>query len=158
VASTSDNAPIEFVVPGHGDDCIDLPHAMLHIRAKINKTDGSNLTSADKKIGPVNDFLSAMFSEVQIYLNNQLISYSSNTYTFRSCIEKLLNYNANAITTHLQTAMWFKDTASYMDSVADNNNQGFKILISNIIRIKQAVDIMYIEVHHTKKDMVLVAF
>jgi len=99
---------------------------MLHIRGKITKPVDSDLTTADKKIGPVTDFLSAMFSEVQIYLNNQLISYSSHTYPFRSYIEKLLNYNTNAKLTHLQSAMWFKDTAGHMDSVADNNNQGFK--------------------------------
>jgi len=65
VASISNNAPIEFVVPGHGDDYIDLPHTIF-IKVKITKTDGFTLTSADKKIAPVNDFLSAIFSEVQL--------------------------------------------------------------------------------------------
>jgi len=52
--------------PGHGYDYIELPHTMLHIRGKITKTEGSDLTSADKKNWPVNDFLSVMLSKVQI--------------------------------------------------------------------------------------------
>ena len=66
-----------------------------------------------------------MFSEIQIYLNNQITFYSSHTYPYRSYIEKLLNYNTNAKSTHLQASMWFKDTAEHMDAVTDSN-VGFK--------------------------------
>jgi len=153
VASISDSVPIESVVPGHGDDYIDLPHTMLHIRGNITKTDRSDLTSADKKIGPVNDFLSAMFSEVQIYLNNQPISYSSHTYPYRSYIGKLLNYNANAKTTHLQTTMRFKDTAGHMDSVADSSNSGFKqpSLLTGLRRPFELLDYIHGDIFNQEK-------
>lgn len=73
VTTITYNDSIEFVVPGHGDNYVPLPHIMLSVKAKIVSPNGSQLTSADNKVGPVTDFLRVMFSDVEMYLNYQLI-------------------------------------------------------------------------------------
>lgn len=123
-SSLVENAPIEFHIPASGEEYIDLPHTMLYVQAKIVKSDDSLLTSTDKTIGPVNYFLHTLFSEVQIYLNNKLVSFPSHMYPYRAYIESLLNYDEPAKSSHLQQSLWFKDTAGYMDAV-DANNKGF---------------------------------
>ena len=124
VSSLADNAPTEFVIPGHGDDYMDLAHTMLNIDARIVKANGQLLLPTDKTIGPVNDFLNAMFSEVQIYLNNKLISFPSHMHPYRSYFEKALNYDISAKSSHLQSALWYKDTAGAFDNVSEDN-KGF---------------------------------
>src|SRR5436190_17114164 len=43
LASISDEAPIEFVVPGIGDEYIDLSHTLINLKVKIVNSDGSAL-------------------------------------------------------------------------------------------------------------------
>ena len=35
LAALQDEAPIEFIIPGHGDDYIDLAHTILKLQVKI---------------------------------------------------------------------------------------------------------------------------
>jgi len=120
LASLTDDSPIEFVVPGHGDEYIDLSHTMLHLQAKIVKSDGSKLEDADKA-GPVNNWLHSLFSQVDVYLNQRLVSSPGNTYAYRSYIETLLNYGPAAKKSHLTSALWFDDETGDMDSTEDEN-------------------------------------
>lgn len=121
LASISDEAPIEFVVPGLGDEYIDLSHTLINLKVKIVKQDGTPLTAADEKVGPVNGFLHSLFGQVDIYLNQKLVTVNGNTYPYRAYIETLLNYGAEAKTSHLSSALWVTDTAGQMDNVADSN-------------------------------------
>uniref|UniRef100_A0ABD2XFH9 Uncharacterized protein n=1 Tax=Trichogramma kaykai TaxID=54128 RepID=A0ABD2XFH9_9HYME len=41
ISSLTDNSPIEFVVPGNGEDYIDLAHTMLNLRVSIVRKTGS---------------------------------------------------------------------------------------------------------------------
>ncbi|KAL7301309.1 hypothetical protein TKK_0006046 [Trichogramma kaykai] len=49
ISSLTDNSPIEFVVPGNGEDYIDLAHTMLNLRVSIVRKTGS--VSADTNQG-----------------------------------------------------------------------------------------------------------
>lgn len=104
-------------MPEHGDDYIDLPHT-IYINANIVKSVSSDLTSADKKIWAVNYFLSALFREIMNSFHSRLI----HILTDRR-IEKLLNFDTNAKSTHLQTSMWFKGTVGDVDRISENNKE-----------------------------------
>nr|XP_034832232.1 uncharacterized protein F54H12.2-like [Maniola hyperantus] len=123
ISSLTDDGPIEFLVPGNGDDYIDLSHTLLHIKAKVQNTDATNIAET-ANVAPVNNWLHSLFSQVDIYLNQKLVSPPNNTYGYRAYIETLLNYGTAAKKSHLTCGLWYKDTTSKMDS-CDASNQGY---------------------------------
>lgn len=112
VASLTDGSPIEFVVPGHGEEYIDLPHTMLKVKFKVTATD----SKPTDKISVVNNILHSMFSQIDVSFNQKLVSPPNNAYGYRAYIETLLNYGRDAKSTHLQNSLWYKDRAGHMDT------------------------------------------
>ena len=70
--------PIEFVIPGTGDAYLDLANTHLLIRAKVVRGVGTDL-AADTPVAPVNNWPHSLFSQVDVYLNDTLVTPSSNT-------------------------------------------------------------------------------
>lgn len=122
-AALTDESPIEFVISGAGENYFDLSLTRLKLAVKITKRSGENLV-ADARVAPVNNWFDSLFSQVDIYLNQKLISPPSNAYAYRSQIESLLNYDSSAKKSHLTTKLWYQDTAGRMD-VLDDSNLGF---------------------------------
>ena len=71
----------------------------------------------NEQVGPVNLFLHALFSQVDISLNEQLSSPLTNTYPYHAMIETLLNYRDDAKSSQLTMVMFQKDTPGKMDAV-----------------------------------------
>ena len=94
----------------------DLASSYLHVKAKITAADGANL-DADVQVGPVNLWLHALFSQVEVFLNNKLVTPSSTAYPYRAYIETILNFTRDAKDSHLTSALFYKDKAGKMDSV-----------------------------------------
>ncbi|XP_033107266.1 uncharacterized protein F54H12.2-like [Anneissia japonica] len=113
--SISDSGPVQFNIQGSSEEYVDLGQTMLRVKAKITKSDGTDL-DADDPVGPSNLLLQSLFSEVDISLNERLITPSTNTYSYRAMIETLLTYGTDAKQTHLTGGLFYKDTASRMDA------------------------------------------
>lgn len=64
-----------------------------------------------------------MFTNVQVELNQKCITPQSSLYNYRSMIERLLNYGLDAKSTHLTSALFYKDTAGHM--TASDENKGY---------------------------------
>ena len=79
LSSLTDGAPIEFDVSSSGDDYIDFANSYLYVRAKITRANGNNLEEADK-VGPINNFLHSLFTQVDVILNETLITNSTILY------------------------------------------------------------------------------
>ena len=95
-ASTlTDNGPIEFYLSGSGEDYIDLTNTFLHLGVKIIAADGASIADA-AAIGPMNLLMHSLFSQVNVALNDKLVSSSTNTYAYRAYLETLLNYGKEA--------------------------------------------------------------
>ena len=60
------------------------------------------------------------FSQVDVHLNDTLVTPSSNTYPFRAYVETLLSYGAEAKKTQLTSQLWYKDTAGHMEATQEN--------------------------------------
>ena len=88
----------------------------LYVKAKITKANGTAL-DPNTELGPVNLFLHSLFSQVDVSLNERLISPSTNTYPYRAMIETLLNYGEDAKSSQLTMAIFYKDTPGKMDAV-----------------------------------------
>jgi len=67
---------------------------------------------------PVNLFLHSFFSQVDIQFNGTLITSSTNTYPYRAILETLLSYGEDAKKTQLTSALYYKDAAGQMDTLA----------------------------------------
>ncbi|XP_071036995.1 uncharacterized protein F54H12.2-like [Parasteatoda tepidariorum] len=103
LSNVFDNAPVEFHIYGSGEDYIDLSQTQLYVKAKIVKTDNSAITK-DDTIGPVN-----LFSQVDVSLNDRVVSNSNNTYPYRAYIETLLNHGYDSKTSQLTAELFYKD-------------------------------------------------
>ncbi|XP_070546141.1 uncharacterized protein F54H12.2-like [Ptychodera flava] len=129
ISTLAEGSPIEFVVAGSPSEYIDLPMTRLFIKAKITAADGSNLPAA-AQVAPVNLLLHSLFSQLEVSLNGKVVSSSNNTYAYRSYIETLLNYSNEAKSTHLTSALFYKDTPGKFDSAnpltEEGGNQGLK--------------------------------
>ena len=116
VSNITDSGPIEFNVSGTGEEYLDLARTQLSVKDKIAKENGTAL-DPNTQLGPVNLFLHCLFAQVDITLNERLISLSTNTYPYRAMIETLLNCGEEAKTSQLSMAMFYKDTPGKMDAV-----------------------------------------
>ena len=105
LSSLSPGAPIEFAISGATTEYLDLSNTYLHVRAKVTKPDGSNL-DAGTDVAPVNYWLHALFSQVDISLNDTLVTNSENTYPYRAYLEATLNYGREAKKSHLTSAFY----------------------------------------------------
>ena len=144
MASLDSGGPIEFLIPGSGDDYLDFANTMLHVQVKVTRANGDDLDLADP-VGPVNNWLHSLFSQVDVYLNGTLVTPSTNTYAYRAYIETLLSYGTDAKDTQLTGQLWHKDTATRMDAVdivdGAASNAGFVARRDNIVR-SRVVDLI----------------
>ena len=125
----TDGAPIEFDVTSCKDDYIDFANSYLHIKAKIERANGANLEAADT-VGPVNNLLHSLFSQVDVSLNGTLITRSSNAYPYRANLENLLSYGLAAKSSQLTSELFYKvedgkmDKPNPLEANADERNTG----------------------------------
>ena len=129
ISTITEGTPIEFDVSSSGDMYLDFTNSHLFVQAKILRADGTDLHDGDT-VGPVNNFLHSLFSQVDISLNSTLVTSSTNTYAYRAYIENLLSYGVSAKTSQLTAALFYKDEAGKMDETnphvdpAANRNAG----------------------------------
>ena len=118
-SALTSGGPLEFHVSGSGDEYVDLMHTMLYLKCKITTGDGQPIgtdeTNNDNLVAPVNLFLHSMFSQMETTLNGKIIGHMNTLYPYRAMLETLLNFGQEPIDSHMQTSLFFKDTASNMD-------------------------------------------
>ena len=144
VAALIDSAPIEFNVSGSGEVYVDLTNSFLHVTAKITYEDGTDLAPG-AAVGPTNLFLHSLFSQLDMYLNDKLITSSVNTCAYRAYLETLLSYGKAAKDTQMTVSLWYKDTAGRMEDAAIDDvagaNSGFKTCV-RIVSESNSIDMM----------------
>jgi len=128
VTSLSNDSPIEFVIPGHEKEYLDLTHTMLSLRLRIETIADSarqaSGTNAERvSVGPVNHLLHSIFNQIDVYFNQMLVSPPNNAYAYRAYIEALLNYSSSTKTSHLSltSCLWDMDAPGHMDNLLESN-------------------------------------
>ena len=130
MSSIAASDTIKFLCVANLDVYTDLANSYLHVKAKITNADGSNLAGT-AQVGPVNLWMHALFSQVEVYLNNKLVTPSSTSYPYRAYMETVLNFSKDAKASHLTSVVFYKDQAGKMDAVnsladAADANKGLK--------------------------------
>ena len=122
LSAVSGEGPYEFRVNGqHSSDYLDLRNSQLYVRLKVQKADGTDLTT--EKVGPANLFLQSLFSATEVTLQNKA-SITNNYNPYRAYIHTLLNYGQDALSSQIQTQGWFiddSDSPGVTDPSGTNN-------------------------------------
>ena len=143
VAVLTYSALIKFNVPGSGENYVDMINSFLHVTSKTTNEDGTDLASS-AAVGPTNLFLHSLFSQIDMHLNDKLITSSVNTYAYRAYLETLLSYGKAAKDTQITASLWYKDTAGRMEDAAIDvvgANSGFKTC-ARIASESNSIDMM----------------
>lgn len=124
LSTISNDAPIEFHIPGAGDEYIDLSRTMLYMKAQITpkKVTSSDKTERNCTIAPINNWLHSLYSQVDIYLNQKCITPPSNSYNYRAYLEHLLNFGSDSKKSHLTTSLFYADKAGNFESLTQEND------------------------------------
>ncbi|XP_071082614.1 uncharacterized protein F54H12.2-like [Haliotis cracherodii] len=123
LSQINDSTPLEFHVSNSGGDYVDLKRTRLHLKVKVTQTDGTALAE-DENVAPVNLFLQSLFSQVTVYLQNQLVSSTNNHYAYKSMMKTLLEYGHEAKSTQLTTQLFYKDVAEQNSDLESSNVTG----------------------------------
>ena len=125
VSQLKEYAPVEFVIPASGSQYLNLNQTYLSVKVKVVAPDGSAL-NIDDKVGSVNLTLHSLWNQVDVLVQQKLISSSTNNYAYKALMETLLSYDTNTKNSRLQTEGFYKDTAGLMDEAnpVDGGNDG----------------------------------
>ncbi|XP_061170271.1 uncharacterized protein F54H12.2-like [Saccostrea echinata] len=122
-----ETAPLEFAVPGGGNEYLDLRRSRLYLKAKITKADVTALTSSEKT-GIVNLPLQSLFSQIDVYINGKCISQNANNYPWKAYLKVLLSNGPAATSSQLQTQLYYPDKEALDDpDAAGGRNQGLRL-------------------------------
>ncbi|XP_048750342.2 uncharacterized protein F54H12.2-like [Ostrea edulis] len=121
------DTPIEIVVSGSGAEYIDLKRSRLYVKAKIVKADGTALAS-NEKTGIVNLPLQSMFSQMDVYLNNKLVSFNTNNYPWKAYLKTVLFGGKEELSSQKQSQLFFKDEGNLGDANAYNGGNAGLVL------------------------------
>ena len=118
-----------FNIDALSDAYIDLSETYLSLKVSIRKKDVADNTKStefkeDDKIGPVNNFMHSMFSQVEVKFNSTSIENSNSFYPYRAYIENLLNYDEGLKNSFLQNELFYDDTAGSMEEFKLNETEG----------------------------------
>lgn len=113
------DTPIEIVVSGSGAEYVDLKRSKLYVKARILKADGTALTS-DEKTGIVNLPLQSMFSQMDVYLNNKLVSFNTNNYPWKAYFKTILFSGKDELNSQKQSELFYKEEGNLGDANAYN--------------------------------------
>ena len=80
-ASFMTSNTIRFDIPGESIHYINLNETEIHVVGTISKKkDPTTGYTTSSKVGPVNNFLHSLFSQVNISINNQPVEISNDSY------------------------------------------------------------------------------
>jgi hypothetical protein len=124
-AVVTDAAQLEFRVPGQDDQYVDLTYlvsrTLFNVKVKIVRQGGASY-AAEEAIGPSNNLLDTLFSDVKVEFNQKQVSDSRNMYHYRAYLEDLFNFNNTSKDTHQTASLWFQDYPGMLDNP---NNPAF---------------------------------
>lgn len=153
---------VSFNIP-KTDEYTDLKETFLYLQVGIRKTNDNDSTTSSKitdgdNIGPVNNFFSSIFNQLEIEWNGKSVENLNSCYAYRAFIENVLCHDKEIKETYLNNELYIKDDYKQMDSTdikktvsganteVDEMNQGY------IARRKIFIDNEYVEMKGTIKS------
>lgn len=136
IAALTQAASTGFVVQGNNKDYIDLFNTFLYLRAKFTLTNGDSI-ALEAEVALINVYLNRLVSQVDVLLNNTLITPSENIYASRAYMEAVLNYGEVAKRNHLISAIFSADTPTFFNATEGGFNNRLKLRHQNATLSKE---------------------
>lgn len=115
ISNAGDEGPLEFVITGSGNQYIDLQRTKLHVKIKVVKGDGTSLGDQEH-VGPTNLFLHSLWSQVEVQLQQKIVSSAGTMYPFKAYLDTLLCHGIGNKETKLQSQMYYPDSSHAMNT------------------------------------------
>ena len=115
VNQITEDGSIDIHLKASGSQYLDLQRSRLYVKAKIVKEDGGSLEATDV-VTPVNLWLQSLWNQVDVFLQQKLVSSSGTNYAYKALMDVLLNYGGDAESTQLQTQLFYRDTGGSMEN------------------------------------------
>ena len=87
------HAHIDFVNQHHTEFYTDLSQVYLYNTFRILQQTGEDL-EMEANVFSINNLFHSMFSGINLYINNKLITNDSDTYPYRAYLENLFSYGS----------------------------------------------------------------
>lgn len=104
----NDDLPIDLNFTGTPDWFILFCHSYIHIIIQIVKKNGEKISVTDI-VSPINLLAHALFNQIDLYINEVLVSKNSGHYGFKAYIGTMCGYSNIAKKSGLQTELFFID-------------------------------------------------
>ena len=127
LTSIRDGAPIEFYIPASTEEYLDLKNTKLYVTCRIIKRTGAECADTDI-VAPVNDLFNSLWSNVELFLNDRLISHSNNTHGYTSMVSHLIHDSEESLSSERSMRLIYKDTAGSMNAIAANAQNYHKLI------------------------------
>ena len=134
-----DGTSVEFYVPALTSEYIDLQNTKLETKFKITRLNGGDL-QADNVTAPINDIFNGMWSNVELYMNDRLVSHSNNMHGYRSIISHLIHDSDESLQSERGMQLIYKDTPNQMDVVEARRPNPQHLIPNYDIRVTVAAD------------------
>jgi hypothetical protein len=98
LASIDSDSPIEFYVSSKGDEYIDYI-TLYYVKVKIRKNNADGTfkdLEENEKVGPINNWLHSLYSQIDLSLNGEQVTSSTGDYHYKAYLQTLLTYGEDA--------------------------------------------------------------
>ena len=87
VDTTLNGSTVSFNIPNNvGESYLNLKETKILLTCSIQKADGTKMKSTDKRVLPSNNFLASLFDNVQVMVNNTIISTQDMSYHMKATL------------------------------------------------------------------------
>ena len=115
ISSITADSPIEFNIAAQNDlTYMELKRSTMFIKVRITRNNGSKIDSSNN-VGPINLVLHSLFSQVDVFVQNRLISSSTGNYSYKAYMQTLLEYGKSAKQSQFTSQLWYADTPGAID-------------------------------------------
>lgn len=140
----SDNIPLEFAITGTPDHYIHLGDSYIHMRVRIVRTNGTKITITIV-VTPVNLLPHAMFSQIDLYINEEPVSKNNGMYGFRAYMGTECAYSDTAKESWLQNEICFNDAHgdAFDDTKVNKSKNGGLVLRNELAAESRIMDMVF---------------
>ncbi|CAC5402771.1 unnamed protein product [Mytilus coruscus] len=131
--TSPDVSTVDFFVSGQGPEYMDLKRSRLYVRAKLIKADGTTFDDEDTS-SIVNLPLQAMWSQMDVYMNNKLVSLNTSNYPWKAYLKTILTSGTDEQKSQLQSQLFMKDSGDLATTNGKNGANTGLILRRDFIK------------------------
>ena len=111
---SNDSDIVEFYVSPEVNEYMDLKNSYMRVKFRIMAKDGTACKDTDK-VAPINDTFNGIWKNVELFLNDRLVSQSNSCHGYIAMLKTLLFSTEEAVTSQKTNQLFFKDTPGQLD-------------------------------------------